>query len=313
MSPKAMTAALPRSGGARMTTRSRSHLLTVAMTATALVVAAFATARADAAAPPSPAAVPGQLVLGFSDGLSADRRRALRDALGVRRIRPLQQGARADLVAVPERTVAELVARAGELEDEPGVAYAEPNWVVALDRLPSDAFFLTRQWGLRNTGSFLVGDPGSAVPSTAGADIDAPRAWDLTTGSRNAVIGVVDSGVYDGHWDLDGQLWSNPGERPNGVDDDLNGKVDDLHGWDFNSTDADPDDSDGHGTQVAGIADAEADGRGAVGVAWNARIMPVRVIGGDLEPGSAAKVADGLRYAAAEGAHVVTMSFGASA
>ena len=301
-----------------MTTPARRHLPTVAALATALVVAAFAAGPADATGPadaaaraPSPAAVPGQLVVGFRDGVSAARRRALRYASGLRRIRPLQRGARADLVAVPERTAAQLAARANELEREPGVAYAEPNWLLAPDLLPSDAFFLTRQWDLRNTGSFLVGDAGSPVPSTAGADIDAPRAWDLTTGTPNAVIAVVDSGVYDRHWDLDRQLWTNPGERLNEVDDDLNGLVDDLHGWDFTSTDADPDDSDGHGTHVAGVADAEADGRGTVGVAWNARVMPVRVMGGDPELSSSARIADGLRYAAAEGADVVTMSFGA--
>ena len=296
-----------------MTTRAHSYLRTVAALGAALVVTVLVARPADAASPASPAAVPGELLVGFRDGTSADRRRALRHALGLRRIRPLAHGARADLVAVPERATAQLVARADELEGEPGVAYAEPNWVLAPDRLPSDGFFLARQWDLRNTGSFLVGNPGSTVHSTAGADIDAPRAWDLTTGSPNAVIAVVDSGVYDRHWDLDRQIWSNPGERFNGVDDDRNGRVDDLHGWDFASADADPDDSDGHGTHVAGIADAEADGRGTVGVAWNARVMPVRVMGGDPQLATAARVAEGLRYAAAEGAHVVTMSFGASA
>ena len=256
-------------------------------------------------------AVPGQLVIGFDDGVSADRRRALREALGLRRIRSLRPGARTDLVAVPERAPAELAARGRGLEKERGVAYAEPNWLVRLDRLPSDYFFMTRQWGLRNTGSFLVGNPGEPIESTPGADIDAPRAWDLTTGSRSALIGVVDSGVYRGHLDLNGQLWSNPGERPNGADDDFNGKVDDLHGWDFLSNDADPDDGDGHGTHVAGIAGAEADGRGAVGVAWGAQIMPVRVIGANAEFASSVVVADGLRYAAEHGVDVVTMSFGA--
>lgn len=270
-----------------------------------------AAAPPRAAAPASIAAVPGQLVVGFEEGVSADRRRALRRALGLRRIRPLSAGARADLVAVPERAAAELAARGRRLERERAVAYAEPNWAVRLDRLPSDYFFATRQWGLWNTGSFLVGNPGTAVQSTPGADIDAPRAWDMTTGTPSALIGVVDSGVYRGHWDLDGQIWVNPGERPNGADDDFNGKVDDIHGWDFLSDDANPDDGDGHGTHVAGVAGAEADGRGAVGVAWGARIMPVRVIDEDEAFTSSVTVADGLRYAAEQGADVVTMSFGA--
>ena len=275
----------------------------------ALAPTGLATAATDTRA----AARPGELVVGFDDEVGASRRSALRRALGLRRIRALRPGARADLVAVEERSTPELTARARAIGDTPGVAYAEPNWLIRTDRLPSDYFFLTRQWALRNTGSFLVGNPGDPVPSTAGTDIDAPRAWDMTTGSRGVVIGVVDTGLYSAHLELDGQAWANPGERLNGIDDDGNGIADDLRGWDFVEFDGDPADHDGHGTHVAGIAGAEADGRGTVGVTWNARIMPVRALAGGGEPSDAATVADGLRYAAGEGAHVVTMSFGAPA
>ncbi len=236
--------------------------------------------------PAVPAAVPGQLIVGH------------------------EGGGRPKLVRVDPRTPSGLAALARKISRRPGIAYAEPNYYVHTDALPSDELFARYQWGLRNTGSFIWIDGDDKVErnSEAGADIDVDRAWELTTGTRNVVVAVVDTGVFADHEDLDSQIWSNPREAKNRKDDDGNGLVDDLRGWDFADDDADPDDESGHGTHVAGIVAGEANGRGTVGVAPGVRILPVRAV--EREGTDVFTAAQGVYYAASMGADVVNMSFG---
>lgn len=156
-----------------------------------------------------------------------------------------------------------------------------------------------QQWYLRNDG----GD-GGAVD----ADIDAPEAWTTAQGA-GALVAVIDSGCDTAHPDLDGQLWDNPGELDNGRDDDLNGFVDDLHGVDLHDRDGDPTDQEGHGTHIAGVIAAAADGAGIVGVAPHADVMCVRVLGADGE-GPLRTIADGVDYATAHGADIINLSLG---
>ena len=133
-------------------------------------------------------------------------------------------------------------------------------------------------------------------------------AWRQTTGA-DVTVAIVDSGVDLGHPDLAPNLWTNPGEIPgNGVDDDGNGYVDDVHGYDFVDGDADPQDENGHGTHVAGIVGARGgNGIGGSGVAWRARLMAVRVLD-DQARGSTAAVAQGIHYAVDNGARIVNLS-----
>lgn len=161
--------------------------------------------------------------------------------------------------------------------------------------------------GLHNTGE---------TGGTPDADIDAPEAWSVTTGSPEAVVAVIDQGVNIDHPDLDGNVWTNPDEIPdNGVDDDKNGYVDDVHGWDFvngDNTLYDQEDEDyekTHGTHVAGIVAAEGgNGLGGVGVAHGARIMPLKV---SSPTGiSASRVIAALRYASGEGVRISNNSYG---
>ena len=158
------------------------------------------------------------------------------------------------------------VAAARRLARAPGVRHAEPDWLSTPDLIPNDPLF-SDQWGLRNVHqAHPVWDPPpSTYRGVAGADGGVAEAWDTTEGSPTTIVAVIDSGVDLSHPDLGANLWTNPGEIPsNGVDDDDNGYVDDVNGWDFYAGDDVPQDANGHGTHVAGIVAAEADN----GWAW---------------------------------------------
>lgn len=184
---------------------------------------------------------------------------------------------------------------------DPNVEYAEPNYVIkTCNTYPNDVSFGV-QWSLNNTGQ---------TSGTPDADIDAPEAWDISTGS-NVVVAVVDTGVDYTHQDLAGNIWSNPDEIPdNGVDDDGNGLIDDVKGWDFYNADKDPKDDNGHGSHVSGIASAATNNAtGIAGVSWNSRIMAVKVLS-NAGRGYDSDVANGIIYAADNGADVINLSLG---
>jgi subtilisin family serine protease len=178
-----------------------------------------------------------------------------------------------------------------DLEADPRVRYAEPNYIYrATATTPNDPIF-----------PMLHGLHGIA----------APAAWDLTTGSPTVVVAVVDTGIAYDHQDLDGNMWSNPGEVANGADDDGNGLIDDVRGYDFvGAGDADPRDVNGHGTHVAGTIGAEGNNAlGVTGVNWDVSLMAVRVLNA-AGSGSSLDIAEGFDYAGDEGARVVNASLG---
>jgi len=135
--------------------------------------------------------------------------------------------------------------------------------------------------------------------------------WEQTTGDSSQVIGILDTGVDWTHPDLKNKIWENPGEIPdNGMDDDGNGLIDDVRGWDYINNDNNPMDDNSHGTHVAGIAAAETNnGIGIAGVNWKAKIMPIKVFQSSGR-GDAATIANGIIYASTHGATVINMSFG---
>ncbi|NET38466.1 MAG: S8 family serine peptidase [Cyanothece sp. SIO1E1] len=138
--------------------------------------------------------------------------------------------------------------------------------------------------------------------------VNAPEVWNQGYTGEGVVVAVVDTGVDYTHADLDGNIWVNPGEIPgNGNDDDGNGFIDDIRGWNFVENNNNPIDLRNHGTHVAGTIAAENNGFGTTGVAYNATIMPVRVLGADGS-GSLLDVASGIRYAADNGADVINLS-----
>lgn len=203
---------------------------------------------------------------------------------------------------------------AAELLKRPGVASAGPNFLYHVAQTSNDTNFALKD-DLYNTGS-NAGRTGE----TKDADIDAELAW-KTTGGTGSVIAVIDTGVQLDHPDLAANIWTNPNETAsNSIDDEPNGFIDDVHGWDFVDNDNDPTphaDSVGcspncdasHGTHVAGIAaGALNNGAGIVGVAPAAKIMPLRAFQSD---GTATTndVLNALDYAVQNGADVVNMSF----
>jgi subtilisin family serine protease len=145
-----------------------------------------------------------------------------------------------------------------------------------------------------------------------GAVLNLPAAWQLSQGA-GVVVAVIDSGARLQHPDLAPNVWTNFDEVPgNGLDDDANGYVDDVHGVDLTTRrrgEQDVSDGNGHGTHVAGIIGAAANGRGVVGVAFRARLMIVKVLDA-RGAGTTGGVAEGIRYAAANGARIINLSLG---
>lgn len=242
-------------------------------------------------------AVPGEIIVRFRPGTTTPERAKAVRAGDARVVEGLGSDG-VNLVRV-EMGTAPAAVRALERSDD--VLWAEPNLTGRYEAAPNDPLF-GRQWGLDNNGQPIPDSSGPdarALPGTPDADIDAREAWDVTTGSDGLIVAIADSGVAYDHPDLAPNVWRNPGEsgagrEVNGVDDDRNGFVDDVSGWDFEQNDNDPRDVVGHGTQVAGIVGGN-DGQGVTGVNWRVRLMPL-VTGGDV-PNTAA-IAAAFAYAA---------------
>lgn len=185
-----------------------------------------------------------------------------------------------------------------DLEGSGLFEYVEPDYIWQASKMPDDADFHNgRLWGLNNIGAF-------------GVDIEPEEAWDITTGSRDVIVGVLDTGVLYSHNELEDQMWENPGEVPGDeIDNDENGYVDDVYGMNALSNGGDPLDDEGHGTHVAGtIAAAANSGGPVVGVAWDVRIMGLKVLG--PFGGTSSDVMQGFQYGVDHGCKVINASLG---
>jgi subtilisin family serine protease len=251
-----------------------------------------------------PDAVPGELIVKYRQPMAAAAERIVNSAVGSKQV------ARANdlgvsLVTVTAGASADVAAQ--RYRSLPQVEYAEPNVIVQADMTPNDPLYSRQQWYYDEIG--------------------APKAWDVETGKPYVIVAVLDTGVDITHPDLQGAIWTNRGEvADNGVDDDSNGCIDDVHGCNFLRASTPPatascamvsepdgtiDDDDGHGTFVAGIIAARGNNRiGVIGMAPDVTIMPVKVL--DCQgTGTALAAAEGVVYAAKEGASVINISFGA--
>ncbi|MCA9751517.1 MAG: S8 family serine peptidase, partial [Gemmatimonadetes bacterium] len=256
--------------------------------------------------------VEGMVIVRFASAATDSDRETIFADLGAtepRYIEPLDTW----YATISRRSTRAAIAR---WEDSPLIESIEANGVVFADGAPPTDPEFGSQWHLENTGQETL----SHGPGTPGADIDARRAWCITRGTPDVVVGVLDTGIRYDHPDVAPNVWRNPDEiEGNGIDDDGNGKIDDIRGWDFEGVsfagegDNDPYDTSGHGTLVAGVIAAPLNGIGTVGVAPGVRVMPVRVLTNTATSppsGSHVEVALGILYAVDNGADVLNCSFG---
>lgn len=259
--------------------------------------------------------VEGELIFRYKDDETTLQKEARSADESDTRLQSLTQfrNSRSERVRLNGMTVEEGLE---EFRNHPDVEFVEPNFVYRLiqpvrqssftssapmqadagEIIPDDTFF-GLQWGLRNNGEdFLVGE--TVVSKIEGADINAHQAWDLTTGSDDVIIAILDSGIDYEHEDLEGNLFR---------DDEDRFGIDTSPGTD--SPD-DPMDEDGHGTHVAGVIGAIGNnGTGIAGINWNTRLMAIRVFNNEDET-TVSSIVEGLEYAIENGAKVSNHSYG---
>jgi hypothetical protein len=179
-------------------------------------------------------------------------------------------------------------------------AVAERDYLVFPSLLPDDTSF-AQLWGLNNTGQ---------TGGTADADIDAPEAWEISTGSREVLVGVIDTGVDRTHPDLAANMWRNPNEvANNGLDDDQNGFVDDANGWDFYANDNNPTDENNHGTHCSGTIGGVGNNlAGVTGVCWQVSLVGIRFLG--PQGGTTSDAIESVNYATNLGVDLTSNSWG---
>jgi subtilisin family serine protease len=188
---------------------------------------------------------------------------------------------------------------AAALKGDPAVEYAEPNYIYHTTASPNDPYYHSKgAWGQSYDDLYGV------------KKIDSLGAWNVTRGNR-VIVAVIDTGLDVAHEDIQGNIWTNDKEIPeNGIDDDGNGYIDDVAGWDFVNKDNDVADGNGHGTHVSGTIAAVGDNNvGVIGVAPEAVIMPLKGLS-DRGGGDSATLANALIYAADNGARVINNSWG---
>ena len=195
-----------------------------------------------------------------------------------------------------------------KLKNDPNVLVAEPNYKITLDSISSDTY-ADKLWGLENYGQIIKNKQGNR-----NVDLDISSAWKITKGSPTTVVGIIDTGIDFNHPDLKQCAWINPGEIPNNnKDDDNNGYVDDVNGWDFANDDNtvyDSRDGDEHATHIAGTIAASMDSKGVVGIAPNVKIMSLKFL--SYFSGSTETAIEAIAYARNMGVKILNNSWGSS-
>ena len=257
-------------------------------------------------------AVPGQFVVKIKQGKLPLAAPGYNKILGGTVKQTISQDLRLVLVERPVVEQSEFSVQA--LSKNSIVEYAEPNFIYKAisgsPNLPNDPE-LGKLWGLINTGQNTTGDMGD-ITGKPGFDIGAQEAWMVETGSQDILVAVIDTGVNHRNLDLMDNMYTNMAELNGkaGVDDDNNGYVDDVHGYDFANKDGDAMDDYGHGTHVSGTIGAIGNnGSGVVGVAWNVKILPIKFLAANGS-GTLADAVAAIEYGIKMGAKIMNNSWG---
>jgi subtilisin family serine protease len=240
----------------------------------ALIVLMFGSTSTILAQSSSKNHVEGELLVKFKNGAVSPEAIAANEKVGATILKDFSELGWQQVKLPAKMTIEEALA---QYRNSPEVEYAQPNFIYKLAALPNDARF-SELYGLQKIG--------------------APAAWDITIGSAEVVVAVIDTGVRYTHEDLIANMWRNAGETPNNnFDDDGNGFIDDYYGYDFFFNDSNPIDENGHGTHVAGTIGAS--GNNAVGVAgvnWNVRLMAIKIYNSSGNGSTSAMLVNAYNY-----------------
>jgi len=187
------------------------------------------------------------------------------------------------------------------------VEFVEPNYIYRINKKSNDPLF-ANLWGLSNIGQ----KDSNGKVGKAGIDVNIEKAWDIQTGSKKIIVAVIDTGIDYNHPDLKANMWVNTAEKngKKGVDDDGNGVIDDIYGYNSVANNGDPMDDQGHGSHCAGTIGAKGnDGKGIVGVNWDTSLMAVKFLDKDGS-GSLENAIRAIDYATKMGAKVLSNSWG---
>ncbi len=258
-----------------------------------------------------PESIPGEYLVRLKNKsvMTGQNIKALEEKLRAKVLRTYRD---LDFIVVQKPVIQNHLSASSDLLASGEALIVEPNYIYRANKLPKDPSF-GNLWGMKNTGQ-TAGTLATSPAGVSGIDIDAERAWDLSTDSGQAVVAVIDTGIDYNHPDLQDNIWVNTAEANGtaGVDDDANGLIDDIHGANFSDAKTqtgEPLDDNGHGTHCAGTIGGRGDnGEGVAGVNWKTKMMAVKFLdsggGGSLE--NAMRAVD---YATKMGAKILSNSW----
>lgn len=262
-----------------------------------LILASFATIGFSAFAATEPEAVPGEYIVKMKTPVSFEKSavNVLSARLGasIKSVMPEH-----NLVVIKRASFESTKSVLKSVGNNSMVEYVEPNYIYRINKTPNDPMF-GQLWGMSNA-------------KTAGVDISALKAWDIETGNRDIIVASIDTGVNYNHPDLKENMWVNEAEANGkaGIDDDGNGVIDDVYGYNAIDDSGNPLDDHGHGSHTSGTIGARGDdGKGIVGVAWNVRLMGVKFLSANGS-GSLEGAIKAIDYATKMGAKIMSNSWG---